>query len=84
MRWRYVACSEFEVSIVEDVQPVVWGKLIVNAAINPLTALLRVKNGELLANPPARALMGELASETATVADALGVKLPFLDPGTCR
>jgi 2-dehydropantoate 2-reductase len=72
--------ANFKVSIVEDAQPVVWGKLMVNAAINPLTALLRVKNGELLANPQARSLMGELARETATVADSLGVKLSYLTP----
>jgi 2-dehydropantoate 2-reductase len=48
----------FDVSIAENMEPVVWGKLIINAAINPLTALLRVKNGDLLTNPPARALMG--------------------------
>jgi len=72
--------AKFEINIVEDVQPVVWCKLMVNAAINPLTALLRVKNGELLANPPARELMGELARETASVAEALGVALPFSVP----
>ena len=72
--------ARFDVSIVEDMEPVVWGKLIINAAINPLTALLRVKNGDLLTNPPAHALMGQLASEAAQVAEALAVELPFLDP----
>ncbi|MEJ5223042.1 MAG: ketopantoate reductase C-terminal domain-containing protein, partial [Anaerolineales bacterium] len=57
-----------------------WGKLIINAAINPLTALLRVPNGALLERPDARLLMGELARETAAVARALGVTLPFDDP----
>ncbi len=70
----------FEISIVKNLEPVMWGKLVINAAINPLTALLRVKNGELLANPPARMLMGELASEGALVARALGVELPFSEP----
>jgi len=69
----------FDVSIVEKIEPVVWGKLVINAAINPLTALLRVKNGDLLTIPPARALMGELAGEAARVAEALAVTLPFLD-----
>jgi 2-dehydropantoate 2-reductase len=71
--------AKFNVNIVENMEPVVWGKLIINAAINPLTALLRVKNGDLLTNPSARALMAELAGEAAQVAHALAVTLPFLD-----
>jgi 2-dehydropantoate 2-reductase len=70
----------FSVDVVEDAQSLVWGKLVVNAAINPLTALLRVKNGELLENSSARTLMGELAREAASVAEALGVVLPFPGP----
>ena len=72
--------AKFDINVVEDLQPFVWGKLMVNAAINPLTALLRVKNGKLLVNPPARELMGKLARETASVANALGVILPNLVP----
>ena len=72
--------AKFEINIVENAEPVIWGKLMINAAINPLTALLRVKNGELLANPPARELMGELTREAASVAQALGVVLPFSVP----
>jgi 2-dehydropantoate 2-reductase len=72
--------ATFEVDVVEDAQPVVWGKLMVNAAINPLTALLRVKNGQILTNPSAHELMGDLACEVASVAEALGVTLPFSDP----
>ncbi len=70
----------FVVNVVDNVQSLVWGKLVVSSAINPLTALLRVNNGKLLEHPPARALMGELARETATVAKELGVALPFLNP----
>ena len=72
--------GNFEVSVIKNAEPVVWSKLIVNAAINPLTALLRMKNGEILGNPPARALMGELAREASLVAKALGIELPFLSP----
>ena len=70
----------FMVSLVDNVQSLVWGKMVVNSAINPLTALLRVKNGALLEHPSTRALMGELARETAAVATSLGVALPFQDP----
>ena len=45
-----------------------------------MTALLNVKNGELLERPSARALMRELAREAASVAEALGMALPFRGP----
>jgi 2-dehydropantoate 2-reductase len=70
----------FNVQVVEDTQSLIWGKLVINAAINPLTALLRVKNGELLKRPSAREMMSALALETAKVARAENVQLPFEDP----
>jgi 2-dehydropantoate 2-reductase len=72
--------AKFNVNIVEDAQSLIWGKLVINAAINPLTALLRVPNGKLLDSPSARAMMGALASETAQVAEAEKIQLPFSDP----
>jgi 2-dehydropantoate 2-reductase len=70
----------FNVQVVEDTQSLIWGKLVINAAINPLTALLRVKNGELLKRPSAREMMSALALETANVAKAENIQLPFDDP----
>lgn len=70
----------FNVQVVEDAQSLIWGKLVINAAINPLTALLRVKNGGLLERPSARELMKALAVETANVARAENIQLPFDDP----
>mgnify|MGYP000091366028 CR=1 FL=1 len=72
----------FRVDIVPDANALAWGKLVINAAINPLTALLRVPNGELLERPAARLVMSALAREAAAVAAAGGVKLPFADPVT--
>ena len=72
--------ARFNVQIVEEAQSLIWGKLVINAAINPLTALLRVPNGELLNRPSAREMMGALAQETAQVAQAENVRLPFADP----
>jgi 2-dehydropantoate 2-reductase len=72
--------ANFDVRIVEEARSLIWGKLVINSAIKPLTALLRVKNGELLERPPARAMMGALARETAQVAVAEKISLPFQDP----
>jgi 2-dehydropantoate 2-reductase len=72
----------FEVETVDDTESLIWGKLIINAAINPLTALLRVPNGDLLIIPPARKMMNLVVEETAEVASALKINLPFSDPVT--
>ena len=72
--------AKFNVDVVDDAQSLVWGKLVVNAAINPLTALLRVPNGELLERSSAREMMRALADEVAQVAKAEGIRLPFPDP----
>jgi 2-dehydropantoate 2-reductase len=70
----------FNLEIVDDAQSLIWGKLVINAAINPLTALLRIPNGELLARPITRKMMASLARETAEVAAAEHVHLPFSNP----
>lgn len=72
--------SNFNLEVVNDAQSLIWGKLVINAAINPLTALLRISNGELLARPAARRMMASLARETADVAAAERVNLPFSNP----
>lgn len=69
----------FEVDMHDDLQSLVWGKLAVNAGINPLTALLDVPNGALLDQPPARLVMVAAAEETAQVARAQGISLPYAD-----
>lgn len=69
-----------ETYLTDDVEGLLWGKLVVNTAINALTAILQVPNGWLVENPHARALMAAAAQETANVARARGVTLPYPDP----
>ena len=45
-----------------------WKKLAVNAIVNPLTALLRVANGELLSQDIAKSLLPQLSQEISSVA----------------
>lgn len=56
----------------------VWNKLLVNAVINPLTAIWRVNNGHLLRSEEARELIRNLMEEAATVAALEGAE-PAVD-----
>jgi 2-dehydropantoate 2-reductase len=69
-------------TIEDDPNPnaLLWGKLVINAAVNPLTALLDIPNGELLNRPYAPEVAAALASEAASVAVAKGISLPYPDP----
>ena len=79
---RILKKSGFVVEPAEDLNGLMWGKLVINSAINPLTAILGIKNGDLLRLEPAHELMRLTASESAGVASQIGVKLPYPDPGT--
>jgi 2-dehydropantoate 2-reductase len=70
----------FETILSSNLDGLVWGKLVVNAGINPLTALLRVPNGVLLDIPTAAELMAGAAQEAAQVAAVHGIQLPYADP----
>lgn len=70
----------FRVENVADAQALLWGKLVINAAINPLTAVLEIPNGELLDHQETRSLMAELAGEAAAVASALDIRLHYDNP----
>jgi 2-dehydropantoate 2-reductase len=63
-----------------DIDGLVWGKVVINAAINPLTAILRIPNGALVESEDTLELMKAAALEAAAVAAALGIRLPYPDP----
>jgi len=57
-----------------------WGKLVVNAAINPLTALLGVPNGRLLEDAHIRTVFTAMVDEAVKVTEELHIPLPYADP----
>lgn len=69
-----------ETHFTENIDGLVWGKLLVNVGINALTALLRVPNGVLSQNPVARTLLEKAVAEAAQVVRAKGIDLPYEDP----
>ena len=76
----YFQQASISCEVVADTQSLIWSKLVVSAAINPLTALLRIPNGELLNRPMVRDVMSALIRETVNVASAQGIKLAYDDP----
>ena len=64
-----------DIEVVEDVRLALWQKLVVNAAINPLTALTGLRNGQLLEVPLLQAAVRDLAREAEGAALAAGLPL---------
>ncbi len=72
---KILRCANFELEIQANMSNMIWHKLAINAAINPITALLGVPNGALLSNASASALMSAAGREVVDVARALGFNL---------
>jgi len=60
-----------------DVHADLWGKVLYNAALNPLGALLGVHYGALMENSETRAVMDRVIDEAHAVALAEGARLPW-------
>lgn len=55
-----------------DIRKALWDKVVLNAAVNPVTALLGLRTGELLADPGRRRIVARLVAEACAVAAAEG------------
>jgi len=78
-----------EASFTKDLDGLLWSKLVINAGINPLTALTRLHNGQLLEHSGTRAVMEAAVKEAAKVAEAGNIRLLYGAPvekvaGVCR
>lgn len=62
----------FTVKHEPDFMPILWRKLAINCAINPLTVRYRCRNGELENHPAARPEVEQICQEFITVSRALG------------
>jgi len=68
-----------ETKVSNNIAGLVWGKLLVNVGINPLTALCNIPNGRLVELESTRNLMKMMVSEGEAVACAKGIELPYPD-----
>ena len=75
--WR---AAGFTVEACDDIERVIWEKLICNATFSGPCAVLDRTIGEVLGDPDAWAVASSCAREGYEVAVALGVELSFDDP----
>ncbi len=64
--------------ISDDIRGELWSKLLMNCALNALSALGRSDYGHIIAFPPAYSLIEAVVDELLQVARAAGIRLPGL------
>lgn len=69
-----------ETSVTADVQSVIWSKLMINVAFNSLTAITRLRNGDILLPESGESLVRKLLSEALEVAKKEGIHILYDDP----
>jgi 2-dehydropantoate 2-reductase len=80
MAQECLSAAGFETRTVPRINPLIWSKLLVNVGINALTALTRLRNGDLLSLPVTEQILEEAVTEAIRVARAKGIELVYDDP----
>lgn len=69
-----------ETRISRDIKGLLWSKLIINAGINALTAIMRLNNGRLIEFEGTRRILRGAVTEAIRVAKRKRIKLIYDDP----
>lgn len=72
-----LASDMFPLEWLQDAEAMLFEKALLNCFVNPLTAILQVKNGQLVKNKSAYALLQSLYEECMLAFPAMKVKFPF-------
>lgn len=72
-----LTAAGFAVKVTDSPGQALWGKTILNAGINPLSAILDVPNGVLLETRGIRQLMRDLVVEATKIASVEGYRFDF-------
>ena len=72
--------SGFSTGSTDNVDELIWSKLIVNVGINALTAITGLKNGRLPEYEGSLAVMKEAVAEAVAVSKAKNINLAYDDP----
>jgi 2-dehydropantoate 2-reductase len=72
---RVFRAAGFATVVTNNAKGVIWSKAIVNSAINPISAITRLRNGDLLQSPELREIAYEVINEGSSLARANGILL---------
>ena len=76
---QLLSSSGLRTSVVYDIRPHLWGKLVANTAVNAISALLDCPAGAILTDENATRLAKALAREAVAVAAQSRINLPYSD-----
>ncbi|MBI1729618.1 2-dehydropantoate 2-reductase [Candidatus Acetothermia bacterium] len=84
-----LSSADWKTHFTPEIEKDLWVKLLVNAAINPLTALFNVPNGQLIADKELNAILHGIIREALPVTRTHGVQLSLEEAishveGVCR
>jgi len=69
-----------ETTVSDNVIGLIWGKLLVNVGINALTAITKLKNGQLIDNAETEELLETAVNEAWNIVKAKGILLSYDNP----
>lgn len=72
--------SGIQTAISDDVTSLLWGKLLINMCINPLTAIMKIKNGKIVELPHLIEIIKQLLVESLKIVAKIGVNIPYDNP----
>lgn len=70
----------FRVRVFEDIQPLIWGKLMGNVGFSTVCTVTGLTVGEVIASPEAWSISEALVREAFAVAQAKKITLPYAEP----
>jgi 2-dehydropantoate 2-reductase len=77
---RMLNKAEIETTIIPDPMAYIWGKFVLNCAINPLTAVTGLRSGEIYRTPEVDALQDCIIDEILMVVEHKGIRISESDP----
>ena len=72
--------SGLDTDLAEDVQSVIWSKLIINLAFNGVTAMTRLKNGDIINTVAGKDILANVVNEAVAIAEVSGITLKHDNP----